>query len=77
MTKLFERMLVLGEDPREAHTIPCNVTGCEAIIHFRTHAKKTPRISAKDNLNSHFRKLHPDLRTRERSLLLASAVEGL
>ncbi len=77
MTRSFARMVLIGEEPREALPIRCPVAGCGAILHFRTHMKKTPRVIAKDNLNSHFRKLHPDLGTRERSLLLDEAVEGL
>ena len=77
MTRLFARMLLIGEEPREALPIRCPVAGCASVLHFRTHTKKTPRVSAKDNLNSHFRRLHPDLGPRERSLLLETAVEGL
>ncbi len=77
MTRLFERMVLVGEEPQEALPIRCPVAGCGAILRFRTHVKKSPRVSAKDNLNSHFRKLHPDLRPRERSLLLDEAVEDL
>lgn len=77
MTRPFSRMLIIGEDPREAVPIRCPVAGCKAELHFRTHAKKTTRISAKDNLNSHFRRLHSCLGPRERSLLLDRATEGL
>ena len=77
MTRLFERMVVIGEEHQGALPIPCNVEGCETILYFRTHAKKTPRVSAKDNLNSHFRRIHSGLGDRQRSNLLREAVKGL